>query len=86
MAETSSAAFLAQQSVLCGSPASTTLQTAPLLLQTKSGPPSAPVPCLSRAPVLAPELAPILTPPHLLQLQGKEAPLPSGQNGNRLTG
>ena len=40
MAETSPEAFLAQRSVLCASPTSTTLQTVPLPLQTKSGPPS----------------------------------------------
>lgn len=84
MAEASPEAFLAQQSVLCASPG-TTLQTVPLPLQTKSGPPSAPVPYLSQAPALGPELAPILTPSHLPRLQ-EEASLPCGQNGNRLTG
>lgn len=46
----SPAAFLAQQSILCAIPTSTTLQTVPLPPQTKSGPPSALVPCLSRGP------------------------------------
>lgn len=58
MAETSPETFLAQWSVLCASPTSTTLQTVPLPLQTKSGPPSTSVPCLSQAPALGPELAP----------------------------
>ena len=46
----SPAAFLAQQSILCSIPTSTTLQTVSLRPQTKSGPPPALVPCLSWGP------------------------------------